>query len=157
MKKNAIYLFFVLVSWAMFSFSANSQTITVNGSIEKSFVKRGTIAKGSITLLIPKELHVNSNKPTSEFMIPTKLRLSSNQIKITQIIYPKGKDRKFDFSEEKINVYEGKTTIGFRFNVPKNLRATVIKIFATINYQACTNEVCYQPTKKQIFLTAKVL
>lgn len=140
----------------IFSLHTNAQTIGISGSINTKSIKRGTVGKGSITLTIPKELHINSNKPTSEFMIPTAVRLASNQVKITQIFYPKGKNQKFDFSEEAINVYEGKVLIRFTFNVPKNLKSDTIKISAIVSYQACTNEVCYPPTKKEIFLAAKV-
>ncbi len=156
MKKIAIKLFFVLVLVGGISFSVKSQIINVSGSIEKGSVKRGVMAKGSIILSIPNELHINSNKPTSDYMIPTVLKLSSNQVKSTKINYPKGKNLKFDFSDEPINVYEGQTIIKFSFNVPKILKSKRIKIRALVSYQACTNEVCYPPQKKAIILAAMV-
>jgi hypothetical protein len=156
MKKHAVKLFFVLVFSVAFIFSADAQTISVSGSIEKSSVKPGSKNKGTITLSIPKELHINSNKPTTEYMIPTEIKFSSNQAKIIKISYPRGKNKKFDFSEEPINVYDGKTTIKFDFTVHKTLKGKIIKIRVIASYQACTNEVCYQPQKKEIFLTTKV-
>lgn len=157
MKKIAVRLFFILVFiTALFSF-ANAQTISVSSSIEKSSVKRGKTGKGSIILSIPKELHINSSKPTSEFMIPTEIELSSKEAKNLRVLYPKGKDRKFEFSEEKINVYEGKTIIPITFSIPKNLKNKTLNIRALVSYQACSNEVCYQPQKKEIVLKAKVL
>lgn len=157
MKRIAVRLFFILVFVAaLFSF-AKAQTISVSGSIEKKSVKLGKIGKGSIILSIPKELHINSNKPSSEFMIPTEIELSSKEAKNLKAIYPKGKDRKFDFSEEKLNVYEGKTAITFTFNVPKNLKSKTVNIRALVSYQACSNEVCYQPQKKEVVLKAKIL
>ena len=89
-------------------------------------------------------------------MIPTAVKFSSSEAKITKISYPKGKNKKFDFSEEPINVYEGKTTVKFNFTVPKTLKSKTVKIRAVVSYQACTNEVCYQPQKKEIFLTTTV-
>ncbi len=156
MKKIVVKLLIILAFAIAFSTLINAQTIGVTGSIEKKSAKRGAVGKGSILLTIPTELHINSNKPTSEFMIPTTLKLASNQVKITQIIYPKGKNLKFDFSDEAINVYDGKALIRFTFSVPKSLKNKTIKISAVVNYQACTNEVCYPPLKKEIFLTAKV-
>ena len=156
MKIVAVKLLCLLSLCIIFSLHTNAQTIGISGSINTKSIKRGTVGKGSVTLSIPKELHINSNKPTSEFMIPTVLKLSSNQVKITQIIYPKGKNKKFDFSEEAINVYEGKVLIRFAFSVPKTLKSDTVKISAIVSYQACTNEVCYPPTKKEIFLAAKV-
>lgn len=156
MKRNALYLFFTFIFLGVFSFQVKSQTVDISGSIEKGFVKKGTTAKGSIILLIPKELHINSNKPSTEFMITTKVKLSSKEVKISRISYPKGKDRKFEFSDEPINVYEGKTSIRFTFNTSKTLKSKTIRIRAVVSYQACTDEVCYQPAEKIIFLTAKI-
>ena len=156
MKKSAIKLFFVVVFVVGSSFPAKSQVIKVGGSIEKGIVKRGVLAKGSIILSIPRDLHVNSNKPTSEYMIPTVVRLSSNQVKSARVNYPEGKNLKFEFSDEPINVYEGQTSIEFTFNVPKMLKSKTITIRALVSYQACTNEVCYPPQKKVIFLAAAV-
>jgi Disulphide bond corrector protein DsbC len=157
MKKIVVKLFFVLVISFVFILSVNAQAISVTGSSEKRLVKRGAKNKGTIVLSIPNELHINSNKPTSEFMIPTTIKFSSNQAKITKIVYPKGKNKKFDFSEEPINVYEGKTIIKFNFTVPAKLKSKLVRIRALVSYQSCTNEVCYQPEKKEIFITAKVL
>lgn len=157
MKKIAVKLFFILACVSVFSFFVNAQTISVSGSVEKSSVKIGKTGKGSILLSIPSHLHINSNKPTSEFMIPTEIELNSKEAKDIKIIYPKGKDRKFEFSEEKLNIYEGKTPIPFTFMIPKNLKSKTINIKVLVSYQACTDEVCYPPQKKEIILKAKIL
>ena len=157
MKKIAVKLFFASICAIVLSFSVNAQTISVSGSIEKNSVKLGKKGKGSILLSIPKELHINSNKPTGEFMIPTEIDLSGKEVKNFRVTYPKGKDRKFDFSEEKLNVYEEKTLILFTFEIPKKLKSKTLNIRALVSYQACTNEVCYQPQKKEILLKAKIL
>ena len=154
MKKNAVKLFFILICVATFSLFANAQTISVSGSLNS--VKRGANGKGTIVLEIPEELHINSNQPTCDFMIPTSVQLNSKDSANFKINYPKGKDKKFDFSEDEINVYQGKTTINFGFKVPKNLKSKTIIIRAIISYQACTNEVCYQPQKKEISLKGTV-
>jgi hypothetical protein len=156
MKKIAVKLFFFLVIIFVFSLWINAQTISVSGTIEKGTVKFKSTGKGRILLSIPEELHINSNKPTSEFMIPTTVRFISDQVNIIKISYPPGKNKKFDFSEEPINIYDGKTTISFDFNLPKTLKSKTVKIRIIVSYQACTNEVCYQPQKEEIVLTAKV-
>lgn len=152
MKKNAPKLFFAVIFVAIFSVALNAQTVAVSSSIVKNSVKRGATGKGSIILSIPKELHINSNQPTCDFMIPTLVELSSKDAENFKITYPKGKDKKFDFSEDQINVYEGKTIVNFRFSIPKNLKSKTINIRAVVSYQACTNEVCYPPQKKEIVL-----
>ena len=134
--------------------SANSQTIT--GSIGNGTVARGASAKGSVVLSIPGGLHVNSSRPNSQYAIATNVRVSGQGLKTSTIRYPAGRNRKFSFSENEINVYEGRTVFPFSVTVPANYSGDSIKVRAVVKYQACTEEVCYPPKTKEVTLTAKV-
>jgi hypothetical protein len=81
---------------------------TVSGSIGNGSVARGSSARGSIVLSIPGGLHVNSSRPASEYAIPTTVRLSGTGVRVSGPTFPRGTNRKFQFSENLINVYEGK-------------------------------------------------
>jgi len=97
MKK---FLFVVLI--LVFSCAAVSAQ-TVTGSIGKGTVERGKTARGSVVLNIPGGLHVNSSRPASEFAIATVVKVSgASGIRVTGLTYPKGKNRKFAFSENTI-------------------------------------------------------
>jgi thiol:disulfide interchange protein len=133
-------------------FQTNAQNIT--GSI--GTVSRGSSTKGMVVMSIPGGLHVNSNRPNSKYAIPTTLNITANGGRIAGITYPRGKNRKFSFSEDFINVYEGRVTFGFTLNVPKNFRGNTISVRVVARYQACTDEVCYPPRTKEITLTARV-
>jgi DsbC/DsbD-like thiol-disulfide interchange protein len=138
---------------ALFSVAEiNAQTIS--GSIPS--VKRGGSTRGTIVMSIPGGLHVNSNRPSGEYYIPTSVRLSGAGLKFGAISYPRGTNRKFEFSETTINVYEGRVTFTFNVTVPANFKGNTIKVRAVVKYQACTNEVCYPPKSKEITLTANV-
>ena len=134
--------------------SANSQKIT--GSIGNGTVARGASAKGSVVLSIPGGLHVNSSRPNSQYAIATNVRVSGQGLKTSTIRYPAGRNRKFSFSENEINVYEGRTVFPFSVTVPANFGGDSIKVRAVVKYQACTEEVCYPPKTKEVTLTAKV-
>jgi DsbC/DsbD-like thiol-disulfide interchange protein len=127
---------------------------TISGSI--STVKRGGSTKGAIVLSVPGGLHVNSSRPNSQYAIPTVVRVSAVGAKVGAVSYPRGKNRKFSFSEDTINVYEGNTSFGFNLTIPANFKGNVVKVRAVVRYQACTDEVCYPPKNKEITLTAKV-
>jgi hypothetical protein len=129
---------------------------SVTGSFANGTVKRGSIARGNIVLTLPKELHVNSNRPGSEFLIPTVVRISGRGIKAGRVIYPRGHDRRFQFTTKILNVYEGTTVFPFRVTVPGNYRGRSISVNATIEFQACTEELCYPPRKETIKITARV-
>lgn len=135
-------------------FALNAQTVT--GSLGNGTVSRGSTAKGSIVLNIPSGLHVNSNRPKSEYAIPTSIRLSGKGVRTGGIKYPGGRNRKFQFSEDKINVYEGRVSIPFTVTVPEDFQSNVVRIRAIVRYQACTDEICYPPKNKEVTITAKV-
>jgi|KBSSwiStaDraftv2_1062776.scaffolds.fasta_scaffold296703_2 DsbC/DsbD-like thiol-disulfide interchange protein len=134
--------------------AANSQTIT--GSIGNGTIARGASAKGSVVLSIPGGLHVNSSRPNSQYAIATNVRVSGQGVKTSAIRYPSGRNRKFSFSENEINVYEGRTVFPFSVTVPANYSGDSIKVRAVVKYQACTEEVCYPPKTKEVTLSAKV-
>ncbi len=152
MNKLLFGLFTAFIFLASGLVEANAQTIS--GSI--GTVKRGGATKGTIVMNVPGGLHVNSSRPNSEYAIPTVVRVSATGVKVGVVGYPRGKTRKFGFSEDSINVYEGQTVFNFNIAVPANFKGNVVKVRAVVRYQACTNEVCYPPKSKEITLTAKV-
>lgn len=146
----------MLIFFSFFLSSISLQAQTVSGSIAKKTIKRGTTAKGKIILDIPESIHVNSSIPENEFTIPTTVKFSGKGVKITELKYPKGTNRKFEFSETPINVYEKRAVMNFSFFVSRFFKGKEITIRAVVGYQACTIEVCYPPKKETIKLTAKV-
>jgi len=129
---------------------------TVSGSIGNGSVARGSSARGSIVLSIPGGLHVNSSRPASEYAIPTTVRLSGTGVRVSGPTFPRGTNRKFQFSENLINVYEGKVRFPFTVNVPAGFKGDTVRVRAVVRYQACTDEVCYPPRTKEVTLTARV-
>lgn len=135
-------------------FVAGTNAQTISGSIPA--VKRGGSTRGTIVMSIPGGLHVNSNRPNSEYAIPTSVRVSGAGLKFGAVSYPRGKNRKFEFSESTINVYEGRVTFGFNVTVPANYKGNTIRVRVVVKSQACTEEVCYPPKSREITLTANV-
>ena len=147
---------FVLLLLALSYIAASGQTVT--GSIGKGTVERGKTARGTVVLSIPGGLHVNSSRPASEYAIPTVVKVSgASGVRVTGLTYPKGKNRRFQFSENAINVYEGRVSFPFTVTVPAGYKGKSIRVTASVRYQACTNEVCYPPKTKNITLTANVM
>lgn len=154
MKKYIFGSIIGLLLLAGSAFQANAQS--VSGSIGNGMVTRGKAVRGTIVLSVPGGLHVNSSRPGNEYQIPTTVRLSGEGAKVSGVSYPRGKNRKFGFSESAINVYEGRTAFPFTVTVPANFKGNTIKVRATVRYQACTDEVCYPPKSKEVTLTARV-
>jgi DsbC/DsbD-like thiol-disulfide interchange protein len=150
MKK--VIICFVLAFGLFVATDTNAQT--VSGNI--GTIKKGVATKGTVTLSIPGGLHTNSNRPGSSYAIPTTLSLTSANAKVGGVAYPRGKNKKFSFSEETLNIYEGTVTMSFTVSVPANFKGDSIKVRAVVKFQACNDEVCFPPKTKEVTLTASV-
>lgn len=154
MKKLISFVIFLFIFCAA---SPTSEAQTVTGSIGKGTVERGDSTRGTVVINIPSGLHVNSNRPSSEYAIATVVRLRGPRgVRVSGVTYPRGKNRKFQFSENLINVYEGRVTFPFTVTIPDNYRGKTVRVTASVRYQACTDEVCYPPRTKNVVLTARV-
>jgi len=135
---------------------ADVRAQSLSGSIANGAVTRGKATRATVTLSLPGGLHVNSSRPGSEYAIPTSVRASARGAKIGAVVYPRGKNQKFEFSESSINVYDGRTSFWFPVTVPAGFKGDSITVNVSVKYQACTNEVCYPPKTKNLKLTAAV-
>lgn len=153
MTKNFVsVLFFAFI----LIFAASARAQTVSGSFTRSVIQRGTAAKATIVLSIPGGLHANSSSPNSEYAIPTRVKVTAPGAKVGAVMYPRGTNRKFDFADAPLNVYENRAVFGFNVAVPANFKGNVVKVRAVVSYQTCSNEVCFPPKSQEVTLTAKV-
>ncbi len=157
MRKNVQRVFGAVLLLITVGVFAEVRSQTVNGSIGNGTAARGKATRGTIVLSIPGGLHANSNRPGSEYAIPTTVRLSSPGARVSGVSYPRGKNRKFSFSSDTINVYEGRVSFPFTLTVPASFKSNSIRVNASVRYQACNDEVCYPPKTKEVTLTARVL
>ncbi|MFZ1702606.1 MAG: protein-disulfide reductase DsbD N-terminal domain-containing protein [Pyrinomonadaceae bacterium] len=129
---------------------------TVSGSIADGKVSRGRTARATVILDIPEELHTNSNTPGSEYAIATTVKATAAGVEIGPVNYPAGHDKKFEFSEDSLSVYEGRVEFTFDVTVPRSFKGSDLNVEVSVRYQACTNEVCYPPKTKKVTLAARV-
>lgn len=134
--------------------SASAQTIT--GSIGNGTAPRGGSVKGRVVMSIPSDLHVNSHNPKSKYAIPTTVTVTSVEARVGSVSYPAGKNRKFSFSNDMLNVYEGRVAFTFNVAVPASFKGKTVRVRAVVKYQACNDEVCFPPKTKDIVISAIV-
>ncbi len=151
----------ILSAPATLSASAKAKTKQPNinawGEFASGNVKRGRSIQGKVIIDIPGGLHTHSNKPYDKYLIPTKLEVfPPNGVRIGAIVYPVGKVVKLGFSNNKLSVYEGRTTLKFNVTVPANYNGGEIALKAKLRYQACSDRECYAPVSKEVWLKAGV-
>jgi hypothetical protein len=103
--------------------------------------------------------HVNSNRPKSEFLIPTALKLNApTDIVIGRVGYPAGQEMSFAFApEDKLSVYTGEFPVTVEIHPLAGVLPARYMIHGELRYQACDNAACYPPKKLPVQFEVKVI
>lgn len=108
---------------------------------------------------IQPEMHINSNHPNTDNLIPTKLVLDlPTDLSVVKTIYPAGKDFAFAFDpSEKLNVYTGEFPITLLVRPAHGAMAGALKVHGELQYQACNDRACFPPKKLPVEFEVTVL
>ena len=120
-------------------------------------VQAGRLISASLIIDIPAGYHLNAHEPISRFALATKIELQvPDGYKIGPISYPRAVVRKFSFTDERLGVYEKQAVIKFSLRIPSRERQRTTTVKAILNYQSCSNEVCFPPKKQEATIVFKV-
>jgi Thiol:disulfide interchange protein DsbD, N-terminal len=102
--------------------------------------------------------HINSNRPKSEFLIPTILRVdATTDILIGKTTYPEGQDMSFAFApDEKLNVYTGDFQVDVLVRPLHDVQVGKYVVRGILKYQACDNAACYPPKQLPVSFDVKI-
>ena len=116
-----------------------------------AFVSFDPVARGkefqiAVVLKIRDGFHINSRRPSAEYLIKTDLKTDAPAgFKAGEVSYPAGEDRTFSFSKTPLNVYEGKIVLRMAVTALPDAATGTQHIPLKLHYQACSNEVCLPP------------
>lgn len=114
------------------------------GAPQKIIGKRGDTVQTKIPVTIDPGFHVNSNKPTEEFLIPLGLTwTSTGALEPGAVVYPKASTE--DVAGQKLLVFTGKFDLIANFKVAANASAGPGSAVGKLKYQACNNNTCFPP------------
>jgi DsbC/DsbD-like thiol-disulfide interchange protein len=138
---------------------AQAGNVGVNGFFSVDPAQQGSTFQAAIVLDIPRGLHVNANKPLGKYAVPTRVTVEPPRgFKVTPVVYPRGKVMSFPFApNEKLAVYEGLTALRFNVTVPPNQELGVARIRVVVNYQSCSDEVCFPPKRAELSLPIAIV
>lgn len=120
-------------------------------------VPRGKTFEVAVVAEIMPGFHVNSNKPSEDYLIPTQLlpELPAGY-KLLATTYPLGKLMKFEFSEKKLSVYAGTFALRMRIQAPAGAPLGATKLALALRYQACNESACLPPVKIPVPLEIEI-
>lgn len=108
----------------------------------------------TLTITIPAGLHLNGSDADSDGLIPTRLTLNDTPGFALEVSYPKTEQRRFDFADGPLDVYEGRVVITARLAAqpaqPTQPDPADADPRLVLTYQLCSDAACYQPQEKGI-------
>ncbi|MGC2660520.1 MAG: protein-disulfide reductase DsbD domain-containing protein [Bryobacteraceae bacterium] len=105
--------------------------------------KRGATVTQTLKLEVPPGVHVNSDKPKDEFIIPLKLTWADGLLLTKSVTYPKPEEIKVGTQD--LTVFTGSFTIQTQFEAPPQAPTGSGTITGKLRYQACNNQMCFRP------------
>ncbi len=120
--------------------------------------KPGTALEVTVDFEVLPGYHINSNKPTDEYMIPTRMEWSRLAgMKHKGDFFPPAENKAFSFtSGRKLAVYEGPQILKSRFTVPSTASPGRAVLEGRLRYQACDDKACYPPTAAEVKVTVEI-
>lgn len=135
-----------------------SSNIGVNGFFSVDPAQQGSSFQAAVVMDIPEGLHANSNQPGQKFLIPTTVKVSAPKgFRVTPVSYPRGASRRFKFSDQPLNVYEGRAVFRFNVSVPANQPLGVETVRVNVRFQSCNEEACFPPATRDLALRIAVV
>jgi hypothetical protein len=122
-------------------------------------IMRGKATTVTLHFQVERGYHVNSNKPTAEYLIPTALKLEPpTDIMIGKVTYPPGEEMSFAFApDDKLSVYSGGFDIAVAIRPLVGVMATKYSVRGNLKYQACDKAACYPPKQLPVDFEIQVM
>ncbi len=158
MKRIVLALFILVnVSAAPAQFGQDTDVLSVETFLSADKIRPGDTFKIGIKAVLHGNWHINSNKPSEDFLIPTVVTIEPvSGLTFGEMNYTAGEPIKFDFSETELSVYEGEAVFWLEATAANQLPVGELRITGQLHYQACNNVACLIPTNEAFEVTAVV-
>jgi suppressor for copper-sensitivity B len=115
-------------------------------SADHTAYEAGGPAKVAALVTIEPGWHVNSHKPTFEYLIPTILDLELPEGWAQETVqYPPAEMQSFSFANQPLAVYDGDVVILANLSVPAKAAQGTYPVRASLRFQACNDSQCLPP------------
>lgn len=119
---------------------------TLSLTADRTAYEAGETARIAAKIRVEDGWHVNSNTPTFDYLIPTKLDLELPADWPDEVVrYPKHEMKTFAFADQPLAVYDGEFVILTGIQVPAAAAKGAVPIRAALRYQACNDSQCLPP------------
>ena len=138
-----------------------ASNIGVNGFFSVDPAQQGSTFQAAVVMEIPRDMHVNSNKPLGKYAVPTVLKVEApGGLRVTPVSYPRGAVKTFRFGgsdAERLAVYEGKAIFRLNVSVAPGAELQVARVRVSVRFQGCNDEVCFPPATRELTLPIAIV
>ncbi|OGB68950.1 MAG: hypothetical protein A2Y94_02875 [Caldithrix sp. RBG_13_44_9] len=143
------WIFFLLIaSLSLVSAQNSDQVITAKFLTSADKFKSGDSYQLAVEIQINSPYHINAQKPSEDFLIPTTLTVEVPEgVALGKFDFPKAEMKKFEFSEKALAVYEGTIHIFTSISIASTFSSAEIILKGVVGYQACDDQTCQAPAE----------
>src|SRR5712692_8710107 len=128
-----------------------SEVVEPRAYVSLEPVPRGRAFEVAVAARIRPGFHINAHKVSLDYLIPTTLAAELPQgVRALDTVYPPGVPRTFQFSLEKLSVYEGSVTLRMKLRALPDAPLGAQNIALTLRYQPCNDVACLPPVSKPV-------
>src|SRR5688572_15571124 len=147
--------FFAVAALLLTPFSVDAQLerprANVTPIVETSGVHPGTTARVALQVTLPRNLHVQSDRPRDPLLIPTVLTIEPPAgVTLRGTAFPPAIDLKQEGQAEPLAVFENTFALGAELAVAPNAPLGPLRVPARLRYQACDDKLCYPPATAEV-------
>lgn len=119
----------------------------------RAYVSREPVARGdkfevAVVAEILPGFHINANEVLQDYLIPTSVEAEVPRgVRQVGVNYPPGRLQKFEFSEEKMSVYDGSIKLRMTFEAGTDAPLGARTLPLLLRYQACNDTTCLPPAR----------
>jgi thiol:disulfide interchange protein DsbD len=131
--------------------------VSASGYVSLSNVPQGGTAQVAVGVTTRAPWHINAHVVTEDFLVPTEVKfIAPPGITVRGAVYPQGIEKKLEFSDKPLRLYEGTVYVGAMIDVAKDAPVDTLSIRAVVTYQACDNQKCLLPDSQEVFIPVPV-
>ena len=161
--RNQAWLAVVVAMFTAIALPGQSEFSAAKPSVQIINVEALPLVKGKSTSVklnfrVANGFHINSNKPNSELLIPTVLKLNPpTDLSLGNVQYPAGEQLSFAFSpDEKLSVYTGNFSVQATARTVGAIHSGTYRVHGELKFQACDNSACYPPKSIPVAFDVRV-
>ena len=155
---QGIISLFLFTSFLVAQPASTARQVNTEIKLAEDKISVGSTARIAILMKINEGWHLNSHKPTFDYLIGTSFELESKEgVILADVQYPKGKLVALSFADQAIDVYEGATTIFAAIKISDKIATGIDTLKGKLTVQACNDRMCIAPSSIDLDIPLQIV